>query len=408
MTESIAERGNSMNTEPLIETDEFPKELVLLIRTLGSHSLDESHFVDVDWDQFLDLAFHHRVYPILYVKLKEYNNTSIPSKVLKALHSKYSNNVINMLRLSSELEKLNKEFLAHNIQSLLLKGPVLALMLYGDLSLRTSKDLDILVSPHHVTQAEEILIRLGYETEEKDQDAIDIWRRKQHHISYVHPVLLTQVELHWRMSLELPGASFEDLWERRVTTSVSSSPINYLGNEDLFVYLVSHGSRHGWFRLRWLYDIDRMMSKEMVNIQRLKQIYKSDGGQYLAGQSLILTSKLFSTRLPKQLDILMHNKRSQKLACSALFFIKNKVDLSSEGDKKILGQHKNYLYSLMTQKQKLSLIIDYLYPSPKDVLLFPLPKSLHFLYFPLRPFLWLWRSLKKESVLEDKVLKLEK
>lgn len=392
-----------MKNTPLIETTGFSKELILLLKILGSHSLDESHFIDLDWERFLDLAFHHRVYPILYVKLKEYTNASIPPAVIKALLSKYSTNVINMLRLSSELEKINKEFLDHNVQSLLLKGPVLALMLYGDLSLRTSKDLDILVSPHHVTQAEEILIRLGYETEEKDQDAIDIWRRKQHHISYVHPVLLTQVELHWRMSLELPGASFEDLWERRVTVALSSSPINYLGNEDLLVYLVSHGSRHGWFRLRWLYDIDRMMSKDMINIKKLKQIYKSDGGQHLAGQSLLLTSKLFSTRLPDQLEILTHNKRSQKLAYSALFFIKNKVDLSSDGDKSILGQHKHYLYSLMTWKQKLSLIIDYLYPSPKDVLLLPLPKSLHFLYFPLRPFLWLWRSLRKDSVIEDKV-----
>lgn len=391
-----------MKTTPLIDTTGFSKELILLLKILGSHSLDESHFIDLDWERFLDLAFHHRVYPILYVKLKEYN-VSIPSNVIKALHSKYSTNVINMLRLSSELEKINKEFLDHNVQSLLLKGPVLALMLYGDLSLRTSKDLDILVSPHHVTQAEEILIRLGYETEEKDQDVINIWRRKQHHISYVHPIFSTQVELHWRMSLELPGASFEELWERRITATVSSSLINYLGNEDLLVYLVSHGSRHGWFRLRWLYDIDRMMSKDMINIEKLKQIYKSDGGQHLAGQSLLLTSKLFSTRLPNQLEILTHNKRSQKLAYSALFFIKNKVDLSPDGDKSILGQHKHYLYSLMTWKQKLSLTIDYLYPSPQDVLLLPLPKSLHFLYFPLRPFLWLWRSLRKESVVEDKV-----
>ncbi|WIV19414.1 nucleotidyltransferase family protein [Paenibacillus polygoni] len=395
-----------MKTAPIIDTTGFPKELILLLKILGSHSLDESHFVDVDWNKFLDLAFHHRVYPILYVRLKEYTNTSIPHTVIKALHSKYSTNVINMLRLSSELEKINKEFLDLNIQSLLLKGPVLALKLYGDLSLRTSKDLDILVSPHHVTQAEEILVRLGYETEEKDQDAINIRKRKQYHISYVHPLRLTQVELHWHMSLELPGPSFEDLWERRITATVSSSPINYLGNEDLLVYLVSHGSKHGWFRLRWLYDIDQMMSKDMINIEKLKQIYKSDGGQHLAGQSLLLTSKLFSTRLPNQLEILTHNKRSQKLAYSALFFIKNKVDLSPDGDKHILGLHKHYLYSLMTWKQKLSQIIVYLYPSPKDVLLLPLPKSLHFLYFPLRPFLWLWRSLRKESESEGKLFKL--
>ena len=32
-----------------------------------------------------------------------------------------------------------------------------------------------------------------------------------------------------------------------------------LGREDLFLFLVSHGARHGWSRLRWLIDIHQIV-----------------------------------------------------------------------------------------------------------------------------------------------------
>ena len=51
-----------------------------------------------------------------------------------------------MLKLSGEMENISELFMENNIRSLFLKGPVIALDLYGDVSLRTSKDLDILLS----------------------------------------------------------------------------------------------------------------------------------------------------------------------------------------------------------------------------------------------------------------------
>ena len=36
-----------------------------------------------------------------------------------------------------------------------------------------------------------------------------------------------------------------------------------LGKEDLFLFLVSHGARHGWSRLRWLVDIKKIVKQEL-------------------------------------------------------------------------------------------------------------------------------------------------
>ena len=53
-----------------------------------------------------------------------------------------------MLHLTREMEMICKSFNENQIKSLVLKGPVLAADLYGDLSLRTSADLDILSSDY--------------------------------------------------------------------------------------------------------------------------------------------------------------------------------------------------------------------------------------------------------------------
>jgi hypothetical protein len=65
----------------------------------------------------------------------------------------------------------------------------------------------------------------------------------------------------------------------------------------------------------------------------------------------------------------------------------------------VLAYHSRHLFSLMSNQQKILFIMSQLYPYPIDAKTLPLPKFLHFLYFPLRPFLCLWRKTKKLALL---------
>ena len=70
------------------------------------------------------------------------------------------------------------------------------------------------------------------------------------------------LEIHWRLDARpSKEPTFNELWERKRVSPITSYPVYFLGEEDLFLYLVSHGARHGWFRLRWLLDIDQMVRK---------------------------------------------------------------------------------------------------------------------------------------------------
>ena len=66
-----------------------------------------------------------------------------------------------MLHLTREMEMICKSFNENQIRSIVLKGPVLAANLYGDLSLRTSSDLDILIPITELDKADQLLINIG-------------------------------------------------------------------------------------------------------------------------------------------------------------------------------------------------------------------------------------------------------
>jgi hypothetical protein len=51
----------------------FSKELKLvveLIKFKDDDSIDEKYFFDIDWNLFLQLIYHHRLYPLIYTILK--------------------------------------------------------------------------------------------------------------------------------------------------------------------------------------------------------------------------------------------------------------------------------------------------------------------------------------------------
>ncbi|NEW07137.1 nucleotidyltransferase family protein [Paenibacillus sp. SYP-B3998] len=380
----------------------FPKELKWLLSLLHIDKQDsESQTApsNMDWDYFLKVVKHHRVYPLVYSILKNADQDLIPDNVLHKLRSDYNRNTFHMLHLSSEMESVCKSLRNHQVLSLMLKGPVLSQELYGDLSLRTSKDLDILVPMEDVEKAEQILMDLGYEVNHEFPRILGDWKWRFHHISFFHAQKRIQLELHWRLNPEMGmEPKFHELWDRSRVSTITKYPVHFLGNEDLFLYLVSHGARHAWFRLRWLVDIDKIVHKglDWTTLRELLQVYKSN---HVGGQALLLIAALFGTEITHEMSTLIEGKLQRKLAINALAFIRTTINLCSEPHPELDKQYRRYMYRLRWGQQKWNFIMRRFYPSSTDAVMLPLPKALHFLYVPLRPFLWLLRQIKQQSSL---------
>lgn len=387
----------------ILDTDLLPKEIkliLLLIKTEEEEllNLDEGNFADINWDRFLQLTFYHGVFPMVYFRLKKLNAKGIPPYVLESLHKSYCVNTLEMLYLSREMEYVCRLFAENDIRLLLLKGPVLAHGLYGDISQRKSVDLDILVALDDLDRVEKLLKDNGYQKDEFFSTALDDWKWRIHHINFVHPKTKIKLEIHWRLN---PGPGkepgFDELWERRKLSKLSDCPIYYNDNEDLFLHLVTHGARHGWSRIIWIMDIDKLVRQGM-DLDKLNRLLKKYQCRHVGGQALVLAAQLLDSPVAEEMEVLQVGNRSKKLAQEALFYLKQIVKLhAGPVPDDISSYHKWYLFGLMSNRQKLIFILSMFYPYTVDAETLPLPKYLHFLYVPLRPMLCGWRKLRGDK-----------
>lgn len=393
-----------MNEFSDLDFSAFPKELkliLLLIKMEGDKIPPNQmeRFKDTDWALFLQLAKHHRVYPVLYLLLKKLGEPLIPQNVIESLQKEYCKNTFQMLYLSREMENISRLFAEGNIRALFLRGPVLAADLYGDVSLRTSVDLDIFVSVHDLEEVDKLLLNIGYFRQEYFSTLLDEWKWRHHHLNFIHPQSRVKLEIHWRLN-EGPGKepSFNELWDRKRVSSLTNHPIYFLEKEDLFLLLVTHGARHGWSRLGWLLDIHKLV-KQKLNWEQLNRLLKRHQCLHIGGQALVLVSQLFHTPMTEEMKILTIGKRSRRLAQEALFYIRQIVNLHTNPvPEDIARYHKRHLFSLMSGRQKLLFVMSFFYPYPMDAEVLPLPRHLHFLYLPLRPILWAWRKARKHAL----------
>ena len=96
---------------------------------------------------------------------------------------------------------------------------------------------------------------------------------------------------------------------------------------------------------------------------------------------------------------LIKGNRPKKLAQEAIFYLEKMVNLHTDPvPNDIAKYHTKHLFSLMSFRQKLLYFLSVLHPYYTDVETLSLPKKLHFLYFPLRPFLWIWRKTRKHAL----------
>lgn len=355
-------------------------------------------FNGIDWNLFLHLTHHHRLHPIIYGQIKKVDRKWIPQNIVDVLRQSYYKNTFQMLYLGREAEQISRLFAENGVRLLVLKGPVLAVDLYGDVSLRPSVDLDILVPLDDLNRVKKILIDFGYTHEEFFTTELDAWKWRHHHLDFVHPQSKIKLEVHWRLN---PGPgnepAFNHLWERKRTSTLTSYPLYFLGREDLFLFLVTHGARHGWSRLGWLLDIDKII-KQKPDLDTLYRLLRKYQCLHIGGQALILAAILLDTQIAEEVRTLKVEKRSVKLAQQALFYIKQMVNLHTKPvPVDVSRYHGRHLFALMSKQQKFLFIMSFFLPYPMDTEILPLPKFFHFLYLPLRPILWAWRKTRKRE-----------
>ncbi|MCB0226148.1 MAG: nucleotidyltransferase family protein, partial [Anaerolineae bacterium] len=120
------------------------------------------------------LAERHGLVPLLYRHLEAIDPTASPKPIFARLWSQSQATAGRNLMLTQELLRLLDLLAANDIPAIPYKGPALAALVYGDISLRPFNDLDILVPQRAARRAKALLEANGYHYPDRLTEAQEV------------------------------------------------------------------------------------------------------------------------------------------------------------------------------------------------------------------------------------------
>ncbi len=302
------------------------------------------------------------------------------------------------LALVHELTVVSKWLFEHSIDYLSFKGPVLSKIAYNDEFFRTGRDIDIIVPEDKVIEIQNFLFSRGFQSERPDKAGGKLfgkYLKMYTQAEYRHPKLKISIEIHWQLfnNRHLLPAKLHNLIDYKTEEIISNQKIAFLGMQYQFVYLCIHGTQHNWSRLFWLLDIAVMVQKytEKSFYEGLVEQTHNLKAERSVGAAMSLIKELFFVEIPEPLQEFINYKNVELLASNAM----HAIDSARRKKMPLFGSLR-IISTNLKMKAGVRYKIQYFikqWISYHDWKVLPLPAALFWLYFPLRPFLWLYRNI---------------
>jgi hypothetical protein len=281
------------------EANQPEEELLLSVCTANADRTGQINQLlqgDIDWTRVANLADRHRVTPILYRQLSRIAPEIVAQPALRQIVSRFHCIAKQNLLLAKELLLLLELFQENDIPVILLKGPLLAVSVFGDLCGRQFGDLDLLLRPANLPKARRLLQSRGYRPEIAMEAATEAaYIRSEHAFQYLRDEDNLVVELHWRLEdhyLKFPF-DMERLWSSASSEQLFGNPVASLSSEILFLYLCMHGAKHYWERLEWIACLPAVIRTYVdLNWLLVIEMARSMGGLRILHLGLLLANQL--------------------------------------------------------------------------------------------------------------------
>jgi hypothetical protein len=254
----------------------------------------------VRWKLLLDLSENHGLQPLLYRLLSNAPGTA-PVPQMQLLERAHQANLLKALLLSRELIRALDALEAIGVEALPYKGLALAEAFYGDIALRQSGDIDLLIRPQDLPRVREAMRPLGYEphgslspTEER------AYIKSGYECAFDAPAGRNLLEVQWAIQPRFYAVDYdmEGVFQRAVRSSVAGREMKTPSAEDLFLILAIHAAKHVWARLIWLCDLARIMNSSTLNWSWIGSQAKQLGIVRLLRVSLLLVNRLLDESIP--------------------------------------------------------------------------------------------------------------
>lgn len=356
----------------------------------------------LDWGRFLRIVSRQGVIGLVHDGLTRVR-PPVPSGIASEITMRAEAMIKQNLALAAEAVRLQNLLTQANIPVLFIKGASLSMLAFGNLGLSASQDIDLLVPRETLPETITLLSSAGYRRFNPPLDIRDaqLWQllRLRKDLGFVHQATRLPIELHWRLFLNSHAmAEASVMAAPRVVSLNGTVGLRTLGEEDLFSYLCMHGALHCWSRLKWLADINALLTAAPERgVERLVGAAEARGTGRAAAQALLLCRRLLATPLPDRLMATLAKSATVRwLEATALNAMTTGLG-EREPREERFGTTRGSLSTFLlgrSWRYRLSELRIHLI-NQTDVLAVPLPERLRFLYPILRLPFWLWRHARR-------------
>jgi hypothetical protein len=206
------------------------------------------------------------------------------------------------LRLADEMRTAYNQLINNDIDCIVLKGPILAMSLFGDLGSRQYGDIDLLVKREDLSRAVRSLKQIGYAPVYK------IPTNEKYYFRYKKDLLLKKagwnlfVELHVGIyRTRLLKREFENELLMDITYySIGGTHVKTLDKNNTLLYLLYHGGQHLYFKLFWLRDVAEAVETWQLNHEIILHKAQRLGIVRMVGLGLLLANEIFGIIIPEE------------------------------------------------------------------------------------------------------------
>lgn len=214
---------------------------------------------NINWEALYKICKFHKIESVVAHGLdKMQGKENIPQEIRKKFEQAWQLEVARDTTQQFSLEELLQAFEEAGVYCMALKG-VFMKQFYPQPDLRMMADIDILFRLEQEEKVEEILTKLGYYCDHKDD---------HHHVYFRKPFM--NIEMHYCLVDEDSrfAAYYANPWEKAVQAEGKTYVQKY-GWEDFYIYVIAHFAKHfenGGSGIRSIVDIwqfEKKMKEQM-------------------------------------------------------------------------------------------------------------------------------------------------
>jgi len=366
-----------------------------------------------DWKPIVLGARRHRVASLALMGLRACDSPHLPAEMLAELNRLSFVAARRSLAQGAEVRRLCTLFSEAGVRVLVLKGVALSVQLYGEPGRRQARDIDLLVDPEQVLQAQNVLAKAGY----KQRQSFSSTRQRATYLRFVKEIEFAHesngqlVELHHRLTdnPNLLPLEFASLWNEREEVPLAGGAVSTLPRRHLPLYLCVHGDDHAWSRLQWLVDFASALSQSQV-IDDLVETADAGGLRWPFLHAVMLAHDWLGLPIDDfQVAAYRNHVQVQRLdyLLTRLYSPADWYEEAPSGSWKRLLRHslweRLYRFSLKSDWHYRTAQLRRAWVSPADWDTVPLPEALSWLYPLMRPWLWLLRR-RRQARSRDRTL----